>query len=221
MSSTLRSPAVVDVLDRLRAVARENDERAKRRVKAREAELGTNIYGQERADLYGEASLAITTEVGELIYVLALNQGGRRIVEFGASLGFSTIFLAAAIRDGGAGSLITTEFQANKAERARQNLIDAGLEDVVELRVGDALQSLRDLPGPIDMLFLDGWNDLYMPLLELLEPQLSRGSLVVADMSTDDPNLLLYQEYVRDPRNGYISVDIPLDAGVEVSLRIP
>jgi predicted O-methyltransferase YrrM len=134
-------------------------------------------------------------------------------------LGFSTIHLASALRDNGTGSLITTEFQPAKARIARQNLADAGLEDLVELREGDALETLKRLDGQVDLLFLDGWNDLYLPVLLLVEPQLVPGSLVVADLSKDDPQLTSYCNHVHDPDNDYLSIDLPLDAGVVLSAR--
>jgi len=221
VSTTLDSARVVAVLDRLRVFAQERDEPAKNRLRAREEQAGAKIYGQQRADLYGDASLAIATEVGELLYVLAVSRRAHLIVEFGCSLGFSTIFLAAALRDIGSGSLITTEFQPAKAVAARENLADAGLADLVEVRVGDARETLRSLPGQVDVLFLDGWNDLYLPILGLVEPHLPAGALVVADLNRDDPELVTYQTRVHAPDSGYLSINLPLDAGVEISLRVP
>ena len=218
MPSTLCSEAVTRVLARLREAGRVEDEPAKRRVRAREAEAGRKIYGRERADLYGQAPIAVTHEVGELLYVLAL--GRRMVVEFGTSLGVSTIYLASAIRDAGDGVVITTEFQPDKAARAAANLAEAGLADVVELRVGDALETLRDLDGPVDLLFLDGWSDLYLQVLEALEPHLRPGALVAADMSKDDPHHDRYRAHVRDPAHGYFSTEVPLDDGVVISVRL-
>jgi predicted O-methyltransferase YrrM len=141
------------------------------------------------------------------------------IVEFGTSLAFSTIHLAAAVRDLGAGRVITTEMEPDKARIARENLAAAGLDDLVEVRLGDALTTLRDIGG-VDLLFLDGWNNLYLPVLELLEPRLSAGALVIADLSEDDPEQVPYCERMHDPGSSYVSVDIPLDAGVVVSVRL-
>jgi predicted O-methyltransferase YrrM len=211
----------VRVLDRLYAAAQAEDEPAKQRVRAREAELGKRLAQAQRYELYGDAPLAIQREVGELLYVLALSRRARRIVEFGASLGVSTVHLAAAVRDCGGGSLITTELRSSKAEIARRNLADAGLADLVELRLGDAQQALAELEGPVDLLFLDGRNDLYMAVLALVEPHLGPAALVVADLSADDPDLLPYLEYVRDPDRGWFSVCVPLDDGVELSVRSP
>jgi predicted O-methyltransferase YrrM len=128
--------------------------------------------------------------------------------------------LAAALRDSGGGALITTERHPGKAETLARNLIDTGLDDLVEVRGGDALQTLGKLAEPVDLLFLDGSNDLYLQVLKLVEPSLCRNALVVADLSADDPDLLPYLDYVRNADNGYVSVEVPLAAGVELSARI-
>jgi predicted O-methyltransferase YrrM len=221
VSDTLRSERVQRVLAELRRQAETEDPAAKARVRAREQALGHRVYGRERSALYGAAaSLAVAPEVGELLYVLALARQARTIVEFGASLGFSTIHLAAAARDLGTGSVISTEMEPDKARAARDNLIAAGLADVVDLRVGDALETLADV-REVELLFLDGWNNLYVSVLDLLEPALAPGALVVADLSEGDPEQLPYCERMHEVGSGYVTVDIPLDAGVVLSVRSP
>jgi predicted O-methyltransferase YrrM len=207
VASTLRSAPVRRVLARLAAMGEAEDAAARRRVRAREEELDSKVYGAERAELYGGAPIAIAREVGELLFVLATGRRASTLVEFGASLGVSTIYLAAALRDAGGGALISTELRPDKAELARANLVEAGLDDLVELRVGDARNTLRDLPGDVDLLFLDGWNDLYIPVLELVGARLRTGALVVADLSADDPNCLAYREHVHDAR--HVRLDRP------------
>jgi len=216
---TLRSPDVAAVLDRIHAAAAHEDEAAKHRVRTREAAVGRRLSQAERYELYGEAPQAITREVGELTYVLTLGRPGRRVVEFGASHGASTIYLAAALRDSGGGALVTTERHRGKAETARRNLTDAGLRDLVELRVGDVRQTLGGHAESVDLLFLDGSNDLYLHVLNLIEPCFGASALVIADLSADDPDLLPYLRYVRAARNGYLSMELPSGAGVEVSVR--
>jgi predicted O-methyltransferase YrrM len=219
VTATLRSEPVVRVLARLRQQGESEDPPAKARLRAHEGKLGRRVYGRERAALYGSAaSLAITPEVGELLYVLTVARRPRTIVEFGASLGFSTIHLAAAARDLGGARVITTEMDPEKAQRARVNLAQACLDDVVEVREGDALETLQDL-AEVDLLFLDGWNNLYVPVLDLLEPRLSPGALVVADLSAGDTEQVAYCARMHDPAGGYVTVEIPLDAGVVVSVR--
>jgi predicted O-methyltransferase YrrM len=220
VNATLRSEPVRGVLERLRRQGDAEDPPAKARVRAHERELGQRVYGRERGALYGPAaSLAITPEVGRLLYVLAVSRRAATMVEFGASLGFSTIHLAAAARDiGGCARVISTEIEPDKANTARDHLAEAGLDDVVDLRIGDALDTLADV-AEVDLLFLDGWNNLYLAVLGLLEPKLSRGALVIADLSEDDPEQIPYCERMHDPASGYVSVDVPLDAGVVVSVR--
>jgi predicted O-methyltransferase YrrM len=114
--------------------------------------------------------------------MLARSVQVRSIVEFGTSFGISTLHLAAALRDNGGGRLIGSEFEPTKIARARENLGTAGLSDLVEIREGDALQTLaRDLPDSIDLVFLDGAKSLYSPILSLLEGRLRSGALIVAD----------------------------------------
>jgi len=219
--STLNSSAVDRTLAELHAQAEREDPEAKRRVSDSETELGERLGQRRRYELYGDAPLAIAPEVGKLLYALCRARRARRVVEFGCSLGISTIYLAAAIRDEGegkGGSVVTSELLTEKANAALQNLARAGLEDLVEVRLGDALHTLKRIPAPIDLLFLDGRNDQYRSVLRLVEGALAPEAMVVADLNSDDPDLDAYLEYVRDPRAGYTSVEIPLGDGVEVSI---
>jgi predicted O-methyltransferase YrrM len=221
VGSTLNSDRVQTVLAQLREIGEREDGPAKLKVRTREAELGTRLYGHERATLGMNASLAITPEVGQLLYALTLAARPTTvIIEFGASLGSSTIYLASALRDLGAGSIITTELLSEKAQQASSNLAAAGLGDLVDIRVGDALESLADLDVGVDLLFLDGSNDLYLPVLELVEPCLSPRALVIADMSHGDPPHNRYRDYVTDPARPYVTTEIPLDAGLVISTRV-
>jgi predicted O-methyltransferase YrrM len=218
MSSTLSDPKVASALRRLHAEAEALDPAARRGIADREAELGRKLTTSEKYAFYDDAPGAITPQEGELLYVLMMSSKPSLTIEFGTSFGISTIYLAAAINDLGRGSLITTEASPAKAELARENLSDAGLDDLVELREGDALESLKDLAEAVDFLFLDGRNDLYLPVLRLIEPCLVPGALVVGDLN-DDPDLLPYVEHVRDGRHRYTSTTVMLGDGVEVSVR--
>lgn len=96
--------------------------------------------------------LAVSRETGTLLYMLARSSNARHIVEFGTSFGLSTLHLAAALRDNGGGRLISSEFEPSKVEQARKHLAAGGLDGLVEIRLGDALQTLAtDLPEQIDL----------------------------------------------------------------------
>lgn len=160
--------------------------------------------------------LAVSRETGTLLYLLARSGKARTIVEFGTSFGISTLHLAAALRDNGGGRLISTEFEPAKAAQARRNLAAAGLADLVEIREGDALQTLASaLPDAIDLLLLDGAKALYPEILALVEAQLRPGALVVADNADYSPD---YLARVRAPAAGYLSV--PFASDVELSMRL-
>jgi predicted O-methyltransferase YrrM len=163
-----------------------------------------------------EFHLAVSRETATLLYVLARSSRARTVVEFGTSFGVSTLHLAAALRDNGGGRLIGTELEWTKAAQACANIAVAGLDDLVEIRAGDALETLaRDLPETIDLVLLDGAKALYPRVLALLEPQLRPGALVVADNADWSPQ---YLARVRDPGGGYLSV--PFAADVELSMKL-
>jgi predicted O-methyltransferase YrrM len=216
---TLQSLAVSRVLDRLFRAAEETDEVVLAHAR-REGEKRGAVNDSDMADLLNEAFIPIPREVGNFVYILARTQTSRNIVEFGTSFGISTIYLAAAVRDNGGGRVITTELNVEKAVRARQNLDEAGLGDLVEIRQGDAVFTLRNLEDSIDMLLLDGWKNLYLPVLQSVESRLRPGALVIADDLDIFPEAHQpYLRYVRDSINGYVSVEVPLGDRLEVSLR--
>ena len=82
------------------------------------------------------------------------------------------------------------------------------------------VETLASIDGPVQFVLLDGWKDLYVAVLELLEPRLAPGALVVAD-NTSMPGLQPYLDYVRDPANGYVSVHFPVrdSDSMEISCR--
>ncbi len=160
--------------------------------------------------------LPVSRSTGTLLYLLARSTGAHHIVEFGTSFGISTLHLAAALRDNGGGSLITSEFEPGKVAKAREHLALGDLADLVEVREGDALQTLASgLPEAIDLLLLDGAKALYADVLALVEPRLRPGALIVADNADFSPD---YLARVRAPGSGYLSV--PFGGDVEVSMRL-
>lgn len=159
---------------------------------------------------YAGNYLNVSPEFGKFLYMCARTCQAKRIVEFGSSFGVSTIHLACALRDGGGGQLIGTELEVSKAAAARENLAAAGLADLVDIRVGDALETLKSgIDGDIDLVHLDGAFNLYLPVLKLLEPHLKAGALVIGE-NAFEPG---YLDYVRDPRNGFLSLAVPLTEG--------
>lgn len=169
-----------------------------------------------------KAYMAIGPEFGRLLYSQARIAKAKMIVEFGTSFGISTIYLAAAIRDNGGGKVVTTEYEEEKAARAKENIEAAGLGDYVECRVGDARQTLANFPHEIDMIFLDGAKELYLSVLQLLECRLRIGGVVASD-NADHEGMESFLDYLRNPANGYTSAAIftegRLGKAHEISVR--
>jgi predicted O-methyltransferase YrrM len=83
------------------------------------------------------------------------------------------------------------------------------------------MESFADLAAPIDIVLLDGWKDLYLPMLQLLKPKLRRGAVVCADnIYTFKKDLAPYVAWVGDPRNGFTSSTLPLGTGLEYSVYL-
>jgi predicted O-methyltransferase YrrM len=114
------------------------------------------------------------------------------------------------------GSVASTELNCAKVAAARANLVEARLSDHVAILPGDAMTTLNDIRGPIDLVLLDGWKDLCLPVLRSLESRLSAGALIVAD-DINLPSMNSYLEYVRKPASGYVTVAFTVDDGMEIS----
>ncbi|HEX4256343.1 MAG TPA: class I SAM-dependent methyltransferase, partial [Streptosporangiaceae bacterium] len=206
MTSTLTTQPAKDVLSRLFAAAETQEAQEEPAAPTHE------LTAQERADHLQDVYMPVSRDGGQLLYALTRAARPQTVVEFGTSFGISTIFLAAAVIDNGAGRVVSTELSRAKVDRARANLTAAGVDGAVTVLTGDAQQTLADVPGPIGLVLLDGWKDRYLPVLRLLEPRLAPGALVVADDSTF-PSVAGYLAYVRDPAHGYVTVSFPVEDG--------
>jgi predicted O-methyltransferase YrrM len=212
--NTLITPRTAGVLDRLFAAAEAQEAAA--RQPDRPPRPWEDLTAQERADVREDAYMPVSAEGGRLLYALTRAARPQTVVEFGTSFGISTIFLAAAVIDNDAGQVVSTELSRKKLDRAQQNLREAGVDGPVTLLAGDARETLATVPGPVGLVLLDGWKDLYVPMLKLLEPKLSPGALIIADDSSF-ASVSDYLAYVRDPARGYVTVSFPVEDGMEIS----
>jgi predicted O-methyltransferase YrrM len=215
MTNTLHDPRVAAALDRMFAGAA-HDEAADRRL-GPAADFAA-MTAQEKADAAAEIYMPVSADGGRLLYALVRAVKPATVVEFGTSFGISTLYLAAAVHDNGTGRVITTELSAAKARAARETFAATGLGDVITLLEGDARETLAGLGVSPGLVLLDGWKDLCLPVLHLLEPALAPGTLVVADDIGLD-SMQPYLKYVRAPGNGYENVTFPVEDGMEISCR--
>ena len=164
------------------------------------------------SDAAGLPSIQVTATQGRFLQILARAVGARRILEVGTLGGYSTIWLARALPPGG--RLTTLEISAKHAEMARQNLERAGVADIVDVRVGPALETLPQLDGPFDFAFIDADKvntaEYFAWAVRLSRPG---GVIVVdnvvregalADAATDDANVRAMRRFLevaaKEPR---------------------
>lgn len=216
MTTTLQDPRVASALDRMYSESKNQMSL----LRERRGTFDQPMTAQQRADAMSEFYIPVTPEAGRLLYSLVRATRPATVVEFGMSFGISAVHLAAAVRDNGSGRVVTTELSDTKIAAAKKTFAETGLDDVITILHGDALTTLADLPGPVDFVLLDGWKNLYLPVLELLEPRLSPGVLVVAD-NTSAADTQPYLDRVRNPDNGYVSFNFQVrdSDSMEISCR--
>ncbi|OMB97991.1 methyltransferase [Mycobacterium colombiense] len=216
MTTTLQDARVASTLDRMYAESKNQMSL----LRERRGTFDRPMTAQERAEAMSEFYIPVTPEAGRLLYSLVRATRPATIVEFGMSFGISAVHLAAAVRDNGTGRVVTTELSETKIAAAKKTFAETGLDDVITILEGDALSTLADEPGPVDFVLLDGWKDLYLPVLELLEPRLSPGVLVIAD-NASSADMAPYLDRVRNPENGYVSFNFQVrdSDSMEISCR--
>ena len=167
-----------------------------------------------------DAYIPVDPDQGAMLYLTARAIGARNIVEFGTSFGISTIYLAAAARAND-GHVTGTELESKKVNAARANVAQAGLAQFVDVLEGDAMKTLANTDQPIDFLLLDGWKDIYLPMIKMLTPKMRAGAVVLADnIFTFKKTLRPYVQHMKDQANGFESVTLPLGHGMEYSVRL-
>jgi predicted O-methyltransferase YrrM len=178
------------------------------------------MSAQQRADAMSEFYIPVTPEAGRLLYALVRATRPTTVVEFGMSFGISAVHLASAVRDNGSGRVVTTELSFTKIASAKQTFAETGLDGQITILEGDALSTLAGVDGSVEFVLLDGWKDLYLPVIELLEPRLSTGALVVAD-NASAADMQPYLDRVRNPDNGYVSFNFLVrdSDSMEISCR--
>ncbi|UNO43896.1 class I SAM-dependent methyltransferase [Streptomyces sp. MST-110588] len=144
-------------------------------LEALRAKGGTAL--RERA---GSFMLDVGPDVGQLLNTLVRAMAAHTVVEVGGSVGYSTIWLAEAVRATG-GRLYSIEVDPGKQDEQRDNVREAGLAGVVELTALEAPALLPTLAGPVDLVLLDHWKELYVRDFDACWPTLRPGGAVVAD----------------------------------------
>ena len=172
--------------------------------------------GMQRRD---DFLLPVGLDAARFLNMLSKSSKAQVILEIGTSYGYSTIWLAEAARQTG-GKVISLEQDKRKAAFARAMLEEAGLADVVDFKIGDALESLRQLTVSPDFVLVDLWKEFYVPCFDLFYPKLETGAYVVADNMlfpvSHHADATAYRKAVRETQ-AFDSVLLPIGSGLEVS----
>lgn len=189
-----------------------------KRIEAEDALMRSleRAEGMKRRD---EFLLSVGMETAIFLNNLAKSSKAKTILEIGTSYGYSTIWLAEAAKANN-GLVISLENDAKKAAYAKEMVEKAGLSAYVDIRVGDALETINQAREQFDFVLLDLWKELYLPCFELFYPKLNKGAWVLADNMIFPPHSQsdtdAYRNRVKETHN-FDSVLLPIGSGIELS----
>ena len=163
-----------------------------------------------------ERSRAVAATTGRFLFALVAPQTDCEVLEIGGSRGYSTIWLAAGVRYLG-GRVLSLEADPAKCEAWRANITEAGLSDWAELVEGDAFETLPQIDGVFDVVFLDAEKDDYEPLFALARAKLEPAAVAIADNVLSHAETLAAYSKARQADPTLESVTVPLDRGLEIS----
>jgi len=237
MPSPVRAPKhVLELLSRLHAASLEQEAAISSKKKVFSSEIISDIekrlagQGDAKTDfdkLMLDKFIALDEDKCHFVYQLINATGATNVIEAGTSFGVSTIYLALATAQvkaatGKTGTVIATEKEPQKAAIARGYWKECGIEDHVDLRVGDLLETLKDNVPEADLLLLDIWSALALPTLKTVLPKLRHGAVVLTDNTISGvegyKDLLAF---LRDPKNGFQNSTLPFTNGFEMSVYLP
>ncbi|HET6779691.1 MAG TPA: O-methyltransferase [Nitrososphaera sp.] len=167
--------------------------------------------------------LTITADTGMFFSVVLKAIKARSILEVGTSTGFSTLWFADAMDKSHSTRIITIEMNPKKVERALKNFKEAGLDKMIEITQGIALDLLYKLKGKFDFVFLDADKENIIRYFDIVLPMVRIGGIVAADnMLYPDhyrPAMRKYARHVHTKPNVQ-SVTVPIGMGEEITIKL-
>lgn len=221
--SVLADPGLEALIGRLQAQSAAQEAETSRYFgeRAKKGELSWDGLDAEANQFMADKMVALEPAKAELCHLLCRSLAARRVVEVGTSFGVSTLYLAAAVRANGGGTVIATEYEPAKAAAARSNFEAAGLSAFIDLREGDLRETLKVIEGPVDFVLMDIWTEMARPALELIAPHLRPGAIIVADNTAQFRHAYRhFFEFVEDPKYGLRSLTLPYEGGLELVVKL-
>ena len=181
------------------------------RLEAEDAdERARGVHREQRA-----RQVARTT--GQFLFAFVSPQTDCEVLEIGGSRGYSSIWLAAGVRNLG-GRVLSLESDPAKVESWRANVEEAGLDDWADLIEGDAFETLPPIDDVFDVVFLDAEKEQYERLFAEARGKLEPGAVVIADNVLSHQETLGAYSHARQADPTLESVTLPLDRGLELSV---
>jgi len=163
----------------------------------------------------------VNADEGAFLRDQAVKVKAKRALEIGTSNGYSSIWIALGLRQTG-GHLTTLEIDSARARLAQENFRAAGVESLITLRHGDALEEIPKLQGPFELVFIDAWKQDNIRYLEMVLPKVPPGGVIVAHNVTNERSLMedFIERITTDPQLKTTFVD-PGPGGFSVSVKKP
>jgi predicted O-methyltransferase YrrM len=162
--------------------------------------------------------LNLEPETAQLLSILVRSSGAHRVLEIGTSNGYSTIWLASAVAETG-GSVVSIERSADKHAMARENLARAALSEYVELKLGQATATVRELAGPFDFVLFDADRLSAPEQLKILLPKLTWQVLIAADNALSHPDEIARYLKAVSGLEGFEHLVVPVGKGLSLAYR--
>jgi predicted O-methyltransferase YrrM len=166
-----------------------------------------------------ERARAVEPTTGRFLFSLVAPQADCEVLEIGGSRGYSAIWLAAGVRHLG-GRVLSVENDPRKIEAWHANVAEAGVEEWAQLLEGDAKEQVPAIDDVFDIVFIDAEKEDYEELFELARTKLEPGALVVADNVLSHEETLGAYSRARQADPSLVSVTVPLDRGLELSVML-
>ncbi|HZS85981.1 MAG TPA: class I SAM-dependent methyltransferase [Chloroflexota bacterium] len=191
-------------------------DRATRTLLAQIQEQGRRHDAQE-AD-HSKRFLHLEPDTAPLLSILVRSTRRTNVLEIGTSTGYSTIWLADALRTTG-GHLTSIERDATKQARADTHLRRCELRDLVDLVQGDATAVVEELPGPFDLIFFDADRTSAPAQVERLLPKLTPNVLLLADNALSHPHEMAAYLSAVAALPGFEALTLPVGKGLHLAYR--
>jgi predicted O-methyltransferase YrrM len=171
-------------------------------------------------EIHGRSGMMNVPRVdGEFLHDFIIARGYKRGLEIGTSNGYSAIWIGMALRKTG-GNLVTLEIDQHRAALARENFERVALEEVIELREGNALKIIPELEGPFDFVFIDAWKQDYVRYFQMVVPKVPAGGAILAhNVLSHGGDMQDFLETIQNHSDLETHIDRRSRAGISVSIR--